>query len=174
MFRSEGIVEWGNAAVQGERRAVDVRVYFDSWAIFTFVLLSRRLFSLAAQIARCIEGWLGRLRARAWSAEAELIAGRPRLEVGPEDHQISTPVGRRHRRARSFEIPVHGEFTEEVEHGSATGAAVRAPGRPLTAAATSLTSSARLPQSSGATDRNASRPRKPSRAAGNQVAPSTT
>jgi hypothetical protein len=41
MFRSEGIVEWGNAAVQGERRAVDVRVYFDSWAIFTFVLLSR-------------------------------------------------------------------------------------------------------------------------------------
>ena len=43
MFRSEGIVEWGNAAVQGERRAVDVRVYFDSWAIFTFVLLSRWL-----------------------------------------------------------------------------------------------------------------------------------
>lgn len=41
MFRSEGIAEWGNAAVQGERRAVDVRVYFDSWAIFTFVLLSR-------------------------------------------------------------------------------------------------------------------------------------
>jgi len=41
MFRSEGIVEWGNAAVQGERRAVDVRVYFDSSAIFTFVLLSR-------------------------------------------------------------------------------------------------------------------------------------
>ena len=53
MFRSEGIVEWGNAAVQGERRAVDVRVYFDSWAIFTFVLLSRAFPSFTVTGSPC-------------------------------------------------------------------------------------------------------------------------